>query len=100
MKIQTSKERRTQEQPLVPESYQHPKAIRGHVYMISRRRLASANKGTKYYAVMDNEIGEVRLYSLSEGVRWCNKSTFGDSDYEWKDITDKVYLNTDELEAQ
>ncbi len=100
MKIQTSKERRAQEQPLVPESYQHPKAIRGHVYMISRRRLTGGDKGTKYYAVVDNEINEVRLYSLSEGVRWCAASTFGDYDYEWKDITDKVYLNTDDLEAQ
>ncbi len=96
MKIQTSKERRTQEQPLVPEPYRHPWAISGHIYMITR----GGSKGVKYHAVTDNALGKVRLYSLNGGVARCNKSTFGDSDDEWKDITDQVYLNTDELEAQ
>ncbi len=97
MKIQTSKERRTQEQPLVPESYQHPKAIKGHVYMIAS---ATGRKGAKYHAVWDSIVGEVRLYRVESGDRWSNTSTFGDCEHEWKDITDKVYLNTDELEAQ
>ncbi len=102
MKIQTSKERRTQEQPVVPKSYQHPKAIPGHVYMITRGMRVKCCKGAKYHAVMDNTVGDVRLYRLGEGVLWCTASTFGVSNnhYQWKDITDKVYLHTDELEVQ
>ncbi|MCP3672488.1 MAG: hypothetical protein GY814_19060 [Gammaproteobacteria bacterium] len=97
MKIQTSKERRTQEQPLVPKPYRHPKALAGHVYMITNDR---GYKGRKYYAVQnDASIWSVRLYNLGSGFRWSKGSTFG-SNTEWKDITDKVYLNTDELEAQ
>ncbi len=97
MKIQTSKERRTQEQPLVPEPYQHPKAIPGRVYIITNER---GYRGVQYYAVRDAPLGQVRLYRLDWGTVWCSNSTFGDPENEWKDITDKVYLNTDELESQ
>ncbi|MCP4489305.1 MAG: hypothetical protein GY820_18635 [Gammaproteobacteria bacterium] len=96
MKISTSKEREVEKQPTVPEPYQHPPAIQGHVYMITRGML----KGTKYYAVLGNEIGQVRLYNLDSGVRWSTCSTFENSTHQWKDITDKVYLNTDGLEDQ
>ncbi len=96
MKIQTSKERRAQEQPLVPESYQHPKAIPGHVYMVTRSK-KDDSVGVKYYAVMDSASGAVRLYNLDSGVVWRSASTFGYSMDRWEDITDKVYLNTDEL---
>ncbi|MCP4079449.1 MAG: hypothetical protein GY743_04310 [Planctomycetaceae bacterium] len=102
MKAMTSKEREAGKQLPVPEPYQHPKAIKGHVYMVTRHwspTIVSGYEGAKYYAVMGNGIGEVRLYSLNTGVRWCNKSTFGASDNEWEDITDQVYLNTDELES-
>ncbi len=99
MKIQTSKERRTQEQPLVPESYQHPKAIRGHVYLITRSSLSN-REGLKYYAVFDKLADTVRLYNLDSGLVWSSLSTFGNCEHEWKDITDKVYLNTDEVESQ
>ncbi len=93
MKIQTSKERRTQKQTLVAEPYQHPSAIVSHVYMIT----SGSYKGAKYHAIMDNETGAVRLYGLDSGVVWSSKSAFG-SHAEWEDITDKVYLNTDDLE--
>ncbi len=97
MKIQTSKERRTQEQPLVSEPYQHPKALAGHVYMITNDR---GYKGRKYYAVQDDASISARLYNLDSGFRWSSGSTFGDGTHQWEDITNKVYLNTDELEAQ
>ncbi|MCP4125904.1 MAG: hypothetical protein GY753_02435 [Gammaproteobacteria bacterium] len=98
MKAMTSKEREAQKQPPVPESYQHPKAIPGHVYMITRSITSVGDwKGAKYYAVM--AAGTVRLYNLDGGVVWCSNSAFGDPDNEWEDITDQVYLNTDELES-
>ncbi|MCP3675411.1 MAG: hypothetical protein GY829_13180 [Gammaproteobacteria bacterium] len=57
-------------------------------------------KESRYYAVFDRLADKVRLYNLDTGFAWSNISTFGDSNNQWKDITDKVYLNTDELEAQ
>ncbi len=93
MKAMTSKEREAGKQPTPPEPYRHPWAIKGHVYMITRGVL----KGRRYYAVM-GQIGEVRLYCLDSGVARCHKSAFGHSMDQWKDITDQVYLNTDELE--
>ncbi|MCP3668977.1 MAG: hypothetical protein GY814_00765 [Gammaproteobacteria bacterium] len=99
MKIMTSKEREAQKQPPAPESYQHPKPIPGHVYMVTRSKIDRL-VGAKYHAVMDNTVGDVRLYRLGEGVVWCTASTFGVSNnhYQWKDINDQVYLNTDDLE--
>ncbi len=97
MKAMTSKEREAAIQ-VTPESYQHPKPIPGHVYMITNVSHSFGDwKGTKYYAV--NEIGTVRLYNIDSGVVWCSNSAFGDPDNEWEDITDQVYLNTDELES-
>ncbi len=97
MKAMTSKEREAGKQPTPPEPYQHPKAIPGHVYMITRSPWGP--KGAKYIAVLDNEIGQVRLYRRATGIGWSRKSTFGNSDDEWVDITDRVYRNTDELES-
>ncbi len=99
MKIQTSKERRATilDNTIVP--YQHPKAISGHVYMITHSKKDDLI-GVKYYAVQnDASIWSVRLYNLGSGFRWSKGSTFGASDNEWADITDQVYLNTDELEG-
>ncbi len=95
MKILTSKEREAVKKSTVTEPYQYPKAIPSHVYRITND---PDWKKIKYYAVKGNEMGQVRLYSLNMGVVWCDNSTFGDSDYEWEDITDQVYLNTDDLE--
>ncbi len=95
MKAMTSKEREAQKQLPVPEPYQHPKAIPGHVYMITRGGL----KGGKYYAVVDStRVGEVRLYNLDGGGIWSKTSAFGSDNEQWVDITGQVYLNTDELE--
>ncbi|MCP4489306.1 MAG: hypothetical protein GY820_18640, partial [Gammaproteobacteria bacterium] len=55
--------------------------------------------GAKYYAVLGNKTGQVRLYSLNGGTIWSNTSTFGGGNEEqWVDITDKVYLNIDGLD--
>ncbi len=97
MKIQTSNERRATIQ-VTPESYQHPKAIVSHVYMITHSKKDDLI-GVKYYAVLDNAVSAFRLYRLEWGIVRCQTSTFGDSMDRWEDITDKVYLNTDELEA-
>ncbi len=94
MESMTSKEREAEKQLTVVEPYRHPPAIRGHVYMITRGVL----RGGRYYAVMDSMVDEVRLYCVNGGVVRCNKSAFGYSMDQWKDITDKVYLNTDDLE--
>ncbi len=96
MKIQTSNERRATIQ-VTSEPYQHPAAIPGHIYMITNDR---GYKEMPYYAVFDKLADKVRLYSLCSGTAWSSTSTFGDSMDHWKDITDKVYLNTDDLEAQ
>ncbi|MCP4495057.1 MAG: hypothetical protein GY820_48320 [Gammaproteobacteria bacterium] len=102
MKISTSKDREVEKQPNVSEPYQHPPAIQGHVYMITRSKIDRL-KGAKYHAVLDNTADEVRLYSLHRGDSWSHHSAFGVSGGffstdEWVDITDKVYLNTDELD--
>ncbi len=99
MKIMTSKEREatTLVNTIVP--YQHPEAIQGHVYMINFRSPARGPTGGKYYAVSDgNIVGAIRLYNLDGGGIWSNTSTFGSDNEQWIDVTDKVYLNTDELE--
>ncbi|MCP3670941.1 MAG: hypothetical protein GY814_11015 [Gammaproteobacteria bacterium] len=93
MKISTSKEREAQKQPTPPEPYQHPKAIKGHVYMMTQK---GEGFGDKYFAVHDYPDGNILLYSIDYGWIWDDSSTFG-SNTEWKDITSKVYLNTDEL---
>ncbi len=64
MKIQTSNERRATIQ-VTPESYQHPKPIPGHVYMITNDR---GWKGSRYYAVFDKLANKVRLYNLESGL--------------------------------
>ncbi len=100
MKISTSKGRGSEKQSTAPEPYQHPKAIKGHVYMITRSPI-SRQKGQRYYAVLDSAVGKVRLYNLDSGVVWSNENTFGVfRESQWVDITDKVYLNTDGLEDQ
>ncbi len=96
MKAMTSIEREAQKQLTVAESYQHPPAIVNHVYMITHSRKEDL-VGVKYYAVMDSASGAVRLYCLDNGIVWRSASTFGYSMDRWEDITDKVYLNIDEL---
>ncbi len=85
MKAMTSKEREAARRPIILAPHRHPPAIQGHVHIIAR----GESRGTKYYAVFNKPVGAAR----------CNKSTFGASDNEWEDITDQVYLNTDELES-
>ncbi len=97
MKAMTSKERRTQKQLPVPGPYQHPPAIEGHVYMVTHSPTRSF-EGRKYFAVHVGATGQVRLYNIDSGFSRCNLTAFG-SDDQWEDITDQVYLNTDELES-
>ncbi len=90
-----AKEREVEKQPIAPEPYQHPLAIKGHVYRITNSRDGSE---VEYFAVRDLPGGNILLYSLDTGEVWNHTSTFGVSADRWKDITARVYLNTDGLE--
>ncbi len=95
MKAMTSKEREADKQLTVIEPYKHPEAIEGHVYMVTHSPTRSF-EGRKYFAVHVGATGRVRLYNIDSGFSRCNLTAFG-SDDQWEDITDKVYLNIDEL---